>query len=618
MGNLKSAVALLICGKEQGTAFLISNTLALTMTHCVEDAIENGEDIKLAFKNIPGQDEINIKASIVSYEEDYPVSVLRLDNEIQIEPLGIFCCEDHISQEEKLIAYGYPHVKGDEGYPINIFINDYLSENVVNDGDVTLVIDPKIRIENFAGMSGSPVVYRNNVIGILIEQGIESIGNNRKAVDVKMISIKRIQKLLDNVRIQYSSIKYVELQDELRKMQQPKEYREDGCYYDERKKNYKEKYVADYCELDGAIEDYEKSIEIKLKSIFSIKNKGNIKKAWDELRELTAMVRGSKSKPSKMLSRLYYLQACWYLDDYEDSSNAQKYIKKALEINPDYDCRNYNAKKLFMEGNVVEVKKVLYPIDNVSILNTYIQLCVYNIEIEDAYEVFESSKHLANDGTYYLMSLICILDGDYALAHQYMKKANEEDKDMPLHIMMEGVILYWELLPSNMIYGDSLLPSMYVNSMLLLNSELKQKVNEIVSLYQKAYELAEIAENTELQKQILVVWLNTLSISDEYREEGYKIASKLMELEPYQCQAVIYFCVTGKEISLRKDFDPTEIVQKKGNNIESMISCVYLFMNKKDYVSAYKKLKEYRFKFEEMHMMSHWFELVVRCCDDSK
>ena len=45
-----------------------------------------------------------------------------------------------------------------------------------------------------------------------------------------------------------------------------------------------------------------------------------------------------------------------------------------------------------------------------------------------------------NDGTYYLMSLICILDGDYALAHQYMKKANEEDKDMPLHIMMEGVI----------------------------------------------------------------------------------------------------------------------------------------------------------------------------------
>lgn len=79
MDYLKAAVAMLICGKEQGTAFLVSNTLALTMTHCVTDAIENGEDIILAFKNIPGQDEINIKASIVPYEEDYPVSVLRID-----------------------------------------------------------------------------------------------------------------------------------------------------------------------------------------------------------------------------------------------------------------------------------------------------------------------------------------------------------------------------------------------------------------------------------------------------------------------------------------------------------------------------------------------------------
>lgn len=45
--------------------------------------------------------------------------------------------------------------------------------------------------------------------------------------------------------------------------------------------------------------------------------------------------------------------------------------------------------------------------------------------------------------------------------------------------------------------------------------------------------------------------------------------------------------------------------------------CVFVH-EQKDYVSAYKKLKEYRFKFEEMHMMSHWFELAVRCCDDSK
>lgn len=83
---------------------------------------------------------------------------------------------------------------------------------------MTLVVDSKIRMDSFTGMSGSPVFYRNKVIGILIEQTIESIGNNQKAIDVKMISIKKIQKLLDYVGVSYSVIRYMELQDELRQM----------------------------------------------------------------------------------------------------------------------------------------------------------------------------------------------------------------------------------------------------------------------------------------------------------------------------------------------------------------------------------------------------------------
>lgn len=90
----------------------------------------------------------------------------------------------------------------------------------------------------------------------------------------------------------------------------------------------------------------------------------------------------------------------------------------------------------------------------------------------------------ANETTYYLMSLIAILDEDYKLAHRYLDKSNEVNKDFPLHIMMEGVIKYWEILPSNMIYDGDLLPLMYVNSMILLNNELKQKTG---CLYEKAY-----------------------------------------------------------------------------------------------------------------------------------
>ena len=618
MDKLKAAVALLKCGKEQGTAFLINRTLAITMSHCVIEAIENGHDVQLIFNNIDGQGEIIITAEVEEYEKNGQVTFLRLNNEIQTDALDILCCEDKIGREERLVAYGYPHVKREEGCIIDIYVNDYLNENLIIEGDVVMRIASGTRIDNFAGMSGSPVFFRNKVIGILIEQGVEKTGNNAKAIDLKMISIKRIKGILDHFNIDYTTESYAKIQKDLNSSKQLREYCDENANYDERKRNYGEKYVVGYSELDSVLQDYEKAIEAKLKNIFYIKNRGDVAKAWEELRNLTTMVRSSKRKPDKILARLYYLQACWYLDDYADGRNAQKYINKVLEIAPDYDCRNYMAKKLFMEGNVIEVKKVLQPIDNVSILNTYLQLCINNIEIEDAYYAFEEHKSFANAGTFYLMSLICILDGEYDIARSYLKKSNEEDDKIPLHIMMEGVILYWEMLPSNMIYGDSMLPSMYTNSMILMDDESKKKFNEIISLYSKAYDLAKITDNIDLQKHILIVWLDTLSISDEYREEGYKVANELMELEPYQCQAVIYYHIKGKEISLTKEFNPSEIVQKKGNNINSMISCVYLFMNKKDYVTAYKKLKEYRFKFEEMHMMAYWFEMAVHCCEDNE
>lgn len=216
-------------------------------------------------------------------------------------------------------------------------------------------------------------------------------------------------------------------------------------------------------------------------------------------------VRGSNSKSPKILARLYYQKACWYIDDYEDCKNAQKYIRKVLKINTDFDCRNYNAKKCIIKGKFSEAKEILNPIDNVFVLNTYLQVCTYSADVDDAFGAFEKNKRFANETTYYLMSLIAILDEDYKLAHRYLDKSNEVNKDFPLHIMMEGVIKYWEILPSNMIYDGDLLPPMYVNSMILLNNELKQKTKEIGCLYEKAYNLACAQENIQLQKQILSI-----------------------------------------------------------------------------------------------------------------
>lgn len=619
MKNVKPTVAKLNCGNEQGTAFLITKNLALTMSHCVQEALDDNKKIYLTFKNISGEDEIERVATILKYKDEFPVSILKIENEIDdINPLGMVYFDNQISRGTRLLAYGYAKVKGEEGCIVDLTIDDYLNENVLNDADINLKIFPNTRMSNFSGMSGSPVIYKNSVIGILAEQTNEISEFESKAIELKMISIKKIKELLDNFEINYTKESCKVSQDVVEKSKDIRSYLENDTDSDEKRKVYKDNFIIDSPEVIEILEDYEELIDSALKKIILTKNKGDMKGAWDNLDKLIEKVRGSNSKSSKILERLYYQKACWYLDDYEDCKNAKKYLKKVLKLNSEFDYRNYNAKKFIIEGEFSKAKQSLLPIDNVFVLNTYLQVCTYNGDIDDAFSVFGKNESIANETTYYLMSLISILDKDYEMAYRYLSKSDESNKDFPLYIMMKGVIKYWKILPESMTCDDDLLPPMYVSSMVLLNDEMKQEMKEIGSFYKQAYDLACIHGNIQLQKQILCICLNTFSISDEYRKVCYIIADKLMKLEDYQCQAVIYYCATGKEIMLKDDFDPEKIVQKKGKNIATMISCIYLYINKKDFLTAYRKLKEYRFKFDEVNMMTYWFELLIRCCDDQK
>ena len=470
MENIKSTVAKLNCGNTQGTAFLISKNFALTMSHCVQEAIDDNKKIYLSFKNIYGEDEIERIATILEYDNSFPVSILKIDNKIDnINPLEIKCFNNQLTRGTRVLTYGYPKVKGEEGSFVDLSIDDYLHENVENDADITLKISADNRMQNYSGMSGSPVIYKNGIIGILTEQTNELSNFENKAIALKMISMKKVRKMLDAF-----NINYIEKDNDT-----VQSYLEDNVYGEGKRKFFKEHFIIESVDSGGVLEDYEKLIDNDLNDIILIKNKGNIKKAWEKIDEMIAGVRGSNSKSPKILARLYYQKACWYIDDYEDCKNAQRYIRKVLKINKDFDCRNYNAKKCIIKGKFSEAKEILNPIDNVFVLNTYLQVCTYSADVDDAFGAFEKNKCFANETTYYLMSLIAILDEDYQLAHRYLYKSNEVNKDFPLHIMMEGVIKYWEILPSNMIYGGDLLPPMYVNSIILLNNELKQKMKEI-------------------------------------------------------------------------------------------------------------------------------------------
>ena len=388
MENIKSTVAKLNCGNTQGTAFLISKNFSLTMSHCVQEAIDDNEKIYLSFKNISGEDEIERTATILEYDNNFPVSILEIDNKIDnINPLEIKCFNNKLKRGTRVLAYGYPKVKGEEGSFVDLSIDDYLHENVANDADITLKISADNRMQNYSGMSGSPVIYQNNIIGILTEQANELSDFENRAIDLKMISMKKVRKMLDTFNIDY-----IEEKDD----NTVQSYLEDNVYNEGKRKFFKEYFIIESVDSGGVLEDYEKLIDNDLNDIILIKNKGNIKKAWEKLDEMIEGVRGSNSKSPKILARLYYQKACWYIDDYEDCKNAQKYIRKVLKINTDFDCRNYNAKKCIIKGKFSEAKEILNPIDNVFVLNTYLQVCTYSADVDDAFGAFEKNKRFAN------------------------------------------------------------------------------------------------------------------------------------------------------------------------------------------------------------------------------
>lgn len=64
--KIKAATAQLDCGDEKGTAFLIGEDIAITMSHCLIEALMQTEntEIMLTFKNIPGEVDLKVKASM--------------------------------------------------------------------------------------------------------------------------------------------------------------------------------------------------------------------------------------------------------------------------------------------------------------------------------------------------------------------------------------------------------------------------------------------------------------------------------------------------------------------------------------------------------------------------
>ena len=221
IGKVKAATAQLDCGNEKGTAFLIGEDIAITMSHCLIKALgqtENAE-IMLTFKNISGETDLKVNASIQeSKSGSNTISILKLERKVQAEYLKLAYCEKPLPRDTEVLIYGYPATNREGGYPVNLTVNDQLVKNEPYDYDVALQPSPGSRLNDYSGMSGSPVMWENCVVGILAAETVEVQNGGKNVVDVKAISNRRLLEAFKEFGIDVEKMKGTDQPEQLEPM----------------------------------------------------------------------------------------------------------------------------------------------------------------------------------------------------------------------------------------------------------------------------------------------------------------------------------------------------------------------------------------------------------------
>lgn len=180
--ELKKSIPKLKCGRKSATAFMVSDKIAITATHAIEDYLDNNDPIELIFISNNNQ---KINAVPIDEEnwENQPIVVLKLEKEISdLYPLK---CVNHefSNYQSECGTFGYPLLMGNDGTFIKMSVtNEIDAESYkTSENEWNLVLMPEDTIEEYSGLSGGPLLFNNKVVGVFLKEKIESSRANRVA-----------------------------------------------------------------------------------------------------------------------------------------------------------------------------------------------------------------------------------------------------------------------------------------------------------------------------------------------------------------------------------------------------------------------------------------------------
>ncbi|CAH1205354.1 hypothetical protein PAECIP111891_02730 [Paenibacillus allorhizoplanae] len=179
--------------EDKATAFLVAKNKVITATHTIKNYYEEGTTIYLQFRNIDSTPVERTAIPIKTSNEQDVITILELNEPVETNYLSFI--EYEPEKNYMYETYGYPVVKWSSGQPIDGLISRKVEENMTNNFDWDLDLDVRnSKIDNFAGLSGSPLLVNGRLAGVIITQAVAK----KKAISLGAISLSKIKTILEN------------------------------------------------------------------------------------------------------------------------------------------------------------------------------------------------------------------------------------------------------------------------------------------------------------------------------------------------------------------------------------------------------------------------------------
>lgn len=347
--NIEKIVAK-IEGPKIGNAFLVDENRAVTVKHCIENPFEK---VKLVFPKIQESGPVDVWAAVderFNQEED-ELLLLKLEQELPQMEISIAVMTMHPSDEAKVFGYDRNYLATGRWTDVISAASAIPNSEIVQD----MLFDvQRNRESDFSGLSGSPIVKGNYIIGIVSQETLEK----SQAISIHGISAKSCYRFWERYGIRVTDLSDV------------------GGFFFEPNLSIGSYRSSDRNIAIGGEQGLRNWVHgkysEKLEEIVSLHRRGDIESAWDELRKQIMELDRNLYIGNDVKGEYYYRMALWFLEDKRDIRKAQKKYEKAVELKPDLDGCIYLALKQMLTGERTDAEELLEPVDTISKFNVYL------------------------------------------------------------------------------------------------------------------------------------------------------------------------------------------------------------------------------------------------------